>query len=243
MFITVGCIGTRASQDSTCSPSEFDQLADAEEKWQSSKIEAYEIQFQYACNGTIPIPPPDASFGCGNRRRRGVTPNRMAGSRTLWPYAVRSFLLRVLMKTFPAEFLNIDLDIKSNFDPAAIVKAWKNRVFPMHIDKQGRQYWLRLSLALQPKSPTDAITRFAKLVRDLPSRERRLWAEASLKEFDIGIQAGFERGSGEWVLEPKVIRMIADLGARIRVTVYSPLLIIHENAARTRARSRATRKR
>jgi hypothetical protein len=126
------------------------------------------------------------------------------------------------MKTFPAEFLNIDLEIKSNFDPAVIVNAWENRVFPMHTDKRGRQYWLRLSLALQPKSPTDAITRFAKLVRDLPPRARSLWAKASSKEFDVGIQAGFERGAGEWVLEPEVVRTIADLGARIRVTVYSP---------------------
>jgi hypothetical protein len=147
------------------------------------------------------------------------------------------------MKTFPAEFLNIDLDIKSHFDPAAIVEAWKNRVVPMHADKHGRQYWLRLSLALQPKSPTDAITRFAKLVRDLPARERSLWAKASSKEFDIGIQAGFERGSGEWVLEPEDVRTIADLGAQIRISVYSPLLIIHENAARKRPRSRATRRR
>jgi hypothetical protein len=147
------------------------------------------------------------------------------------------------MKTFPAEFLNVDLDIKSNFDPAAIVKAWNNRVHPMHTDKHGRQYWLRLSLALQPKSPTDAITRFAKLVGDLPPRERSLWTKASCKEFDIGVQAGFERGSGEWVLEPKLVRTIADLGAQIRLTVYSPLLIIEENAARKRARSRATPRR
>jgi hypothetical protein len=81
------------------------------------------------------------------------------------------------MKTFPAEFLNVDLDIKSN-----------------------------------------------------------------LKEFDIGIQAGFERRSAEWVLEPEVVQTVADLGARIRLTVYSPLLIIHESATRKRAPSRATRR-
>lgn len=142
------------------------------------------------------------------------------------------------MKTFPAEFLNIDLDIKSNSDPAVIAKAWENRVVPMHTDKLGRQHWLRLSLGLQPKSPTDAIRRFAKLVRELPPPGRSAWAKASSKEFDIGIQAGFERGSGEWVLEPEVVRTIADLGARIRVTVYSPLLIIDENAARKRATRR-----
>ena len=147
------------------------------------------------------------------------------------------------MKIFPAEFLNVDLDIKSKSDPAAIAKAWENRAVSIHTHKLGRQYWLRGALVFQPKNPTDAIRRFAKLVRDLPPGARRLWTKASSKEFDIGIQAGFERRSGEWVLEPEVVRTIADLGARIRVTVYSPLLIIDENAARKRARSRATQRR
>lgn len=145
------------------------------------------------------------------------------------------------MKTFPAEFLNVDLEIRSTSDPAAIAKAWENRVIPMHADKVGRQHWLRLCLVSQPKSPTAAIRHFAKLVRDLPPRGRRAWAQASSKEFDIGIQAGFERHSAEWMLEPEVLQSIAELGARLRLTVYSPLLIIDQNATRKRARSGASR--
>ena len=147
------------------------------------------------------------------------------------------------MKTFPAHFINVDLDIKSGSDPAVLAEALENRVIFMHADKIGRQHWLRLCLTLQPKDPTAAIRRFAKLVRDLPPRARRAWVQAASKEFDIGIQAGFERRSGEWVLEPEVVQTIADLGARIRLTVYSPLLVIHENAKRKRARSRASRRR
>jgi hypothetical protein len=54
-----------------------------------------------------------------------------------------------------------------------------------------------------------------------------MWARAA-KEFDIGVQAGFERRSGEWVLEPEIVRTVADLGAHLRLTVYSPLLLIDE---------------
>ncbi len=147
-----------------------------------------------------------------------------------------------LMKTFPAAFLNVDLDIKSNSDPALIAKAWENRVIRMHAPKVGRQHWLRFALTFQPKTPTAAIRHFAKLVRGLPPRGRRAWAQAASKEFDVGIQAGFERRSGEWLLEPEIVQTIADLGARIRLTVYSPLLIIHEDATRKRARSRRIRR-
>jgi len=130
------------------------------------------------------------------------------------------------MKTFPAEFLNVDFDIKSKTDPAILVEAWGTRVMA-DSHRLGRRYWLRLFLFPQPKSPNDAIRRFAKLVGGLSSPARMVWEQAS-KEIDIGIQAGFERRSGEWVLDPKVVQAAADLGAHVRFTVYSPLLIIDE---------------
>jgi len=68
----------------------------------------------------------------------------------------------------------------------------------------------------------------AKLVRGLPTRGQTIWTQAS-KEFDIGIQAGFDHHSGEWVLEPEVIQTVADFGARVRLTVFSPLIVLHAN--------------
>src|SRR5262245_30057033 len=64
-----------------------------------------------------------------------------------------------------------------------------------------------------------------------------VWAQAS-KEIDIGIQAGFERRSGEWVLDPKVVQAAAELGVHVRFTVYSPLPIIDEGRQRKMSRRR-----
>lgn len=136
-------------------------------------------------------------------------------------------MLPSIMKTFPAEFLNVDFDIRSQTNLAMLLKAWDTRVVG-HVDRLGRRYWLRLSLFPQPKSPNDAIRRFARLVRGLSPQARAVWAKSS-REIDIGIQAGFERRSGEWVLDPKVVRAAADLGAHVRVTVYSPLLLMDEH--------------
>jgi len=64
------------------------------------------------------------------------------------------------MKTFPAEFLNVDLDIKSRVDPSILVEAWGNQAI-LNLDKWGRRHWLRIMLSYQPKSPTEAIRGFA----------------------------------------------------------------------------------
>ena len=144
-------------------------------------------------------------------------------------------------KTFPAEFLNVDLDVKSKADPGSLVEAWHNRVIRMHADRLGRRHWLRLTLARHPKSPTEAIRSFAKLVQRLPRPAAMIWARAA-KEFDIGIQAGFERRSGEWLLEPEIIQTVADLGAHVRLTIYSPLLLIGEGGpAKKPAKARTER--
>jgi hypothetical protein len=111
----------------------------------------------------------------------------------------------------------------------------------MHAGKRGRRHWLRLTLARQPNSPADAIRSFAKLVQRLPRPAAMIWARAA-KEFDIGIQAGFGRRSAEWVLEPEIIRTVVDLGAHLRLTIYSPLLLIDEDgAARRQVKTRADR--
>ena len=60
------------------------------------------------------------------------------------------------------------------------------------------------------QTPTEAIRRFAKLINARPSSARRTWTAAS-KEMDIGIQAGFERSSGEWVLDARTVKTLADL--------------------------------
>ena len=136
------------------------------------------------------------------------------------------------MKRFPGEFLNVDLDLRSRADPAALVQALGSRVLTAHHGRSGGRHWLRFNLSAQPKTPTEAIRRFAKLINALPSSARRIWTAAS-KEMDIGIQAGFERGSGEWVLDARTVKTLADLETPVRVTIYSPLLLMHGKVTQT----------
>jgi hypothetical protein len=136
------------------------------------------------------------------------------------------------VKIIPAEFLNVDLDLKSIRDPKPLLEAWGHRVMTIHQERIGRRHWLRLMLMTQPKSPDEAIRRFCRLVESLPEAGRAVWDTAASKEFDVGIQAGFNSRASEWVLQPKVIEAIAVVGARVRLTVYSPLLRIREREPR-----------
>jgi hypothetical protein len=119
-------------------------------------------------------------------------------------------------------FLNVDIDLKSIEDPTSFVQALGSKVLPQSLGKVGRAHWVRLELARQPRSPADAILGFAQLVAKLPPRDRAAWANAASRELDIGIRAGFEPASAEWVLEAGVVEAIVRLGARLRITVYSP---------------------
>jgi hypothetical protein len=151
-------------------------------------------------------------------------------SKKSWGYLAKT-------KTFPSEFIAVDLDIKSRSDLSILVNAWDKRAILDYLDNSRNRHWLRVFLTSQPKSPTDAVRRFAKLIHGLPRQARTVWTRATSKEFDIGIQAGYEGRSGEWVLEPEVLQTVSDLGGRLRITVYSPLLLTDANAKRKSRRS------
>ena len=119
-------------------------------------------------------------------------------------------------------FLNVDLDLQSVAEPDPLIKALGSAVLCQRVGRVGRAHRVRFMLSRQPASPSDAIVGFAKLVTKFPDEGRAIWNNARSKEFDIGIESGFEPFSAEWVLERRVIDVIAELGARLRITVYAP---------------------
>jgi hypothetical protein len=108
------------------------------------------------------------------------------------------------------EFLNVDLHLKSVENLEAVCEAFGRAVMVLHRDKVGRNHWLVLELSRSPKTPSEAIRRFAGLGARLRGRAKAAWV-ASDKELDIGFQGGFEPDSVEWVV-----------GVRLRLTLYSP---------------------
>ena len=130
------------------------------------------------------------------------------------------------MKRIAASFINVDLDVKATVDLSPLAKAWTDQVMPLHVGKNGRRHWVRFELTGPVCDPGDAILRFCRLIQRLPRAGRVAWRNASFKEFDIGIQAGLESRTSEWLLRPTVVAAVRNVGAHIRVTVYSPLPLL-----------------
>ena len=139
------------------------------------------------------------------------------------------------MKPIVAHFISVDLDLKSTASLSPLPEAWSDRVSALYTpEKDGGKHWLRLGLHSQPSDPERGILEFCRLVRRLRGAARAAWQKASSREFDIGVQAGMERRSAEWVLSRKVIDAIHGVGGHIRVTIYSPLHLIEEDQRRRR---------
>jgi len=139
------------------------------------------------------------------------------------------------VKPIVAHFISVDLDLKSTASLSPLLEAWSDRVSALYTpEKDGGKHWLRLGLHSQPSDPERGILEFCRLVRRLRGAARAAWQKASSREFDIGVQAGMERRSAEWVLSRKVIDAIHGVGGHIRVTIYSPLHLIEEDQRRRR---------
>lgn len=146
------------------------------------------------------------------------------------------------LEDIQSEFLNVDLEVKSRTDTAPLVRAFGKSVMCLYVDRIRRRHLLRLMLspsARQPKSPTNAILGFVRLVEALPPIARRIWSQAT-KEFDIGFQGGVHPSSAEWVVSDKAVQAAARCGAHIRFTLYSPQLLVD---AETSKKARAPRRR
>ena len=119
-------------------------------------------------------------------------------------------------------FLNVDLDLFSRQNLQPLLSALGSKIVVLHAGRHGRTYRAHVELARSPKSADTAIRRFAALIRALPRSERRLWDAATIRDFNIGVQAAMRPHSHEIPLAGKTIDLVAALKARIVITVYAP---------------------
>jgi hypothetical protein len=119
-------------------------------------------------------------------------------------------------------FLNVDLDIWARSPLDVLTDAFGTRVCVLHVGREGRYFSAHVELATLPRDPDRLIRRFVALVRDLPRAARRLWNQARVREFNLGLQAGTNPYSYGLRLEPETLRAMASVDARFGLTVYAP---------------------
>jgi hypothetical protein len=123
------------------------------------------------------------------------------------------------------EFLNVDLDIYAQFDLQPIVSRLGKKVTVLYVGRERRIYNAHLEVAAVTKSADSTIRRFCGLIQALPTAERQLWNRAKRRDFSIGVQAGEQPNSCDFAVEAETVQAVAQVGARIVLTVYSPRMV------------------
>jgi len=98
-------------------------------------------------------------------------------------------------------FLNVDLDIQAGHDLQPIIYRLGKMVVVLYVGREGRTYTAHLEIAAPVKSADTTIRRLCALIQSLPDVERELWNRASRRDFSIGVQAGEQPNSSDFVVQ------------------------------------------
>jgi hypothetical protein len=118
--------------------------------------------------------------------------------------------------------MEVHLDIQSNVNLQPLADAFGTDI-QVHYSKlvNGGVYEARVGLSEFHEFPDRTVTLLCKAVCELPESARNLWDSASVRTFDIGIEAAV-RSTYWFALTPKTLKTLAELGAQVVVTVYGP---------------------
>lgn len=121
----------------------------------------------------------------------------------------------------PTHFLNVDLEVRSRKNIEPLV-AWMDReAVVLRSERHRGLHVASFELASARQSTPDRrIARLAALVEALPTAERSLWDGASVRTFDVGVQAGADGHVFVAPLASATLSRVAGLGASVVVTVY-----------------------
>jgi hypothetical protein len=116
-------------------------------------------------------------------------------------------------------FLNVDLELRASKELSELAKAFEPGAMILSCIALEDGYLANLELAEQPADAEIAIREFVALIQKLSPHALALWNDAR-RDFSIGVDAGSIPSSFELGLTPEVLRLAADVGARITFVVY-----------------------
>lgn len=122
-----------------------------------------------------------------------------------------------------SHFLNVDLEIGSTRRLDALDGELGPKLFEMFRGREGGLYRSHYEFPGQRETASETIRDLISVLTKLGPAGRRCWRAARVRDFNVGIQAGAGPQSLEVAIDADVVEAVADLGARIVVTVYAPV--------------------
>lgn len=118
------------------------------------------------------------------------------------------------------QYLNTDLDLVCDVDPAILASEFESRDLVVNVTPGDDGLFYVLCEDWDESEPEPNIVRLLDAIEGLSDAARDVWDRCSKREFNVGYDCGDEPWSFNQGLSNFVLRRIADCGASFRITLY-----------------------
>jgi hypothetical protein len=124
--------------------------------------------------------------------------------------------------TAPAQFLNLDLVLKSNSDLSVIIQYFADEAFVLSHHQHGGEWTLVLELAEEEltQDPNVCTQRLLAIISGFPDDVRDVWEACTSRTFSYGFDGGCNSPALDTTISTDLLRQLARVGADIGMTVY-----------------------
>jgi hypothetical protein len=124
--------------------------------------------------------------------------------------------------TAPAQFLNLDLVLRSRADLSAIIGYSDEKAFVLSHHEHDGEWTLVLELAEDRLAcdPADYTRRFLAMISEFPAGVRDRWNACTSRTFSYGFDGGANAPSLEATICADLLRQLAHVGVDIGISVY-----------------------
>lgn len=124
--------------------------------------------------------------------------------------------------TAPAQFLNLDLVLKSKSNLSVIVEHVDRQTFILSHEEYDGEWILALELVEEDSTPDPGrcTQRFLTMISEFPDDTRAVWKACTSRTFSYGFDGGSNAPALDATISADLLRQIAALSADIGITVY-----------------------
>ena len=122
------------------------------------------------------------------------------------------------------KFINVDIEIFSERPLGRLKKEFEELgAYHLYCGRHSSGYLLTLEKNTFLRATLERrLVSLCRLVERLSPKGRKLWDAATIRSFDIGIEAVDDHQAARFSVPEKLVQRIANLGGTLAVTVYAP---------------------
>ena len=117
-------------------------------------------------------------------------------------------------------YLNTDLDLVCDVDPAVLVSELKSFGLYVHVSAGEDGLFYAMCEDTNDTEPEPNIKRILDAIETLSTEARRVWNQCSKREFNVGYDCGDEPWAFNQGLSNEILKRIAASGSSFRMTIY-----------------------